>query len=206
MPALKAGKMEELDVSCLERGPGPTDQPPGECGLSSATPDAANHYKAFLQLCNGHCGLCLVRTLAEGGKGPSQDMAHDWQRCPSLSTYDARKDFWTFRTSIIYSPWHMLCWVCHIANAGHIQLHADGLLEDHPSRRVGLMMAWGIFLDPQLKEEAYHDLVLSSACLATRRHTWDTARGFAEWIMDKDATGEPTSVMALMNFVRKKYM
>ncbi|KAI5884802.1 uncharacterized protein SCHCODRAFT_01110386, partial [Schizophyllum commune H4-8] len=38
---------------------------------------------------------------------------------------------------------------------------------------------------------------------AARKHSWDTVREFAEWIADQDATGEPTSVMAVMNFVRR---
>ncbi|KAI5897287.1 uncharacterized protein SCHCODRAFT_02491781 [Schizophyllum commune H4-8] len=127
-------------------------------------------------------------------------MAHDWQTCPNLSTEDARQEFHAFRANIKYARGHGVCWVCHIAPAGPSMLHNNPPLELHPYRRVGLMMAWGIFSDLQLKTEAYRDLVESSACPAARKHSWDTVREFAEWIADQDATGEPTSVMAVMSF------
>ncbi|KAI5886734.1 uncharacterized protein SCHCODRAFT_01175256 [Schizophyllum commune H4-8] len=188
------------DNGSVEGGLALTDRP------VLSTLDSADHYMAFLQVSDGHCGLCLVRTLAQGGRGTSPDMAHDWQTCPNLSTEDARQEFHAFRANIKYARGHGVCWVCHIAPAGPNMLHNNPPLELHPYRRVGLMMAWGIFSDLQLKPEAYRDLVESSACPAARKHSWDTVREFAEWIADQDATGEPTSVMAVMNFVRRKYM
>ncbi|KAL1657640.1 hypothetical protein GGG16DRAFT_129808 [Schizophyllum commune] len=196
MGSLRGGRIEEsvgTDGSGLEGGPAPTGQPDDGLGLLLATPDPVNHYRTILQLCDGLCGLCLARALAHGGRCPSPDMAHNWQKCPGLSTDDARQEFYAFRTSIKYSHGHALCWVCHIAATGPSQLHGNPLLEQHPNRRV------------QMKAEAFHDLVQSSTCRAARRHSWDTASKFAEWITDKDATEEPTSVMALMNFVRRKY-
>ncbi|KAL1749633.1 hypothetical protein FB107DRAFT_225164 [Schizophyllum commune] len=169
----------------------------------TAKGDQVANYKRFLDFCRDHCGFCLVRAFAAGGTGPTPAMAHDINKCPSLGTRD-REVFYKFRKSIRYQKGHALCWTCHFASMGSNQLHPDFQLRQHPRQRIGLPMAWGVFQDKKLKDEAFEELVQSVRSPA-RTHTWDSVEGFASWISDKDATEEPSSVMAIMDFVRRKY-
>ncbi|KAL1684643.1 hypothetical protein GGG16DRAFT_67883, partial [Schizophyllum commune] len=162
------------------------------------------HYQDFLRFCDGHCGLCIVRALRELEPAPNMTMAHDINRCPSLHGSEERQQFFNFRKRIEYTRTHHLCWTCHISAMAHV--HPPFCLHVHPHRRVGLPMAWAIFSDSELRTDAFGDLVLSSPLESSRRHSWDSVEGFASWISDKHATEEPSSVMAIMDFVRRRLL
>ena len=166
--------------------------------------ELVRRYARFLYICEGNCGLCALHAFVEGDILPGPGTSHDINKCPSLGGSEELLRFYAFRRAIKYTPGHRLCWTCHI---GAIEeLHPDFGRTVHQDRRVGLPMAWGIFQDPELKRDAFWDLVCSSPRARSRGHSWDTVDGFIAWIVDKDATDEPTSVMALMDFVRRKYM
>ncbi|KAI5836572.1 uncharacterized protein SCHCODRAFT_02603881 [Schizophyllum commune H4-8] len=170
-----------------------------------AREERIRHYETILIFCGSHCGFCLVQALIAGRQAPTPKMAHDINICPGLSQ-EERLGFYSLRRAIRYTHGHHLCYRCHISAMGMNRLHPDFVRGGHPHARVGLPLAWAVWRDPELKAAAFGDLVQSSPLAMSRGHSWATIDGFRAWIEDKDATEEPSSVMALMDFVYRRFM